>query len=45
MINAFPKRGEIDLRQFLDGEGLKSRAPHFGLTLALGTGRMTGMFF
>lgn len=45
MIDAFPKRGEIDLRQFLDGERLKFRPPDFSLALALGTGRMTGMFF
>lgn len=45
MINAFPKGGEIDLRQLLDGEGLKFIPPDFSFTLALGPGRMTGMFF
>ena len=45
MINAFPKGGEIDLRQFLDREGLKFSARDFSLTLALETGRMAGRFF
>ncbi|MBA3355762.1 MAG: hypothetical protein H0U18_07445 [Pyrinomonadaceae bacterium] len=45
MIDALPKSSEIYLAQLLGGERPEFKPPGFGFLLALGIGRMIGIFF